>query len=36
VKIEDAAHAANMEQPDAFNDALLGFLDELSEERAVS
>ncbi len=35
VKIEDAAHAANMEQPDAFNDAMVGFLDGVSEERTV-
>jgi pimeloyl-ACP methyl ester carboxylesterase len=27
--VEDGAHAANMEQPDAFNAALLSFLDEL-------
>jgi pimeloyl-ACP methyl ester carboxylesterase len=27
--IKDAAHAANMQKPDAFNGALLGFLDSL-------
>ena len=33
VKVEGAAHAANMEQPEAFNAALLAFLDGLSLRR---
>ena len=36
VKIEGAAHAANMEQPERFNAALLEFLDGVSEANPVS